>query len=83
MQAEKEREEQLTAEIASLWNSSQTRATTIFIDKQKEEEIKTVMSSITLPPAAIPSWAQSLSDEELKSNLSELINSTKKSLQQE
>lgn len=66
-------EAEVAKEIAVVWNSDPPAPDRLQLDCGKVEQIKSAMASFTLPESAIPPWAQNLSDEEWKSQVSNLL----------
>lgn len=67
-------------EIArEVWNAAPQpeRANHIQLDDQTTNQIMTLMSGISLPPTAIPEWAQNLPEEKWKTDLLEKIRRNK------
>lgn len=60
-------------ETAVVWNSNPPASDRLQLDCGKVEQIKSAMASFSLPESAIPPWAQNLSDEEWKSQVSSLL----------
>lgn len=60
-------------ERAGVWNSNTPAPDRLELDCGKVKQIKSVMASFTLPESAIPPWAQNLSEEEWKSQVSHLL----------
>lgn len=51
--------------------------TDIEMDSKKVDEVKQVMSTITLPPSSIPDWASNISEEEWKQQLTKRLQAMK------
>lgn len=66
-------EAEVAKETAVVWNSDPPASDRLQLDCGKVEQIKSAMASFTLPESAIPPWAQNLSDEEWKSQVSNLL----------
>merc|ERR1712243_8198 len=59
LEASAQFEETDRRETAELWNTpAGVQQNSISLDSQRLEEIKAAMSTFSLPPTAIPSWAQ-------------------------
>lgn len=54
-------------------SESSDRSANIPLNTNQIEEIKSIMSNINLPGAAIPTWANSITDDELKKAVDEKI----------
>ncbi|KAK3856660.1 hypothetical protein Pcinc_037033 [Petrolisthes cinctipes] len=77
------RDAEARREVSALWTCrtapTPTPSTTtppsdrLELDGKKVEEIKSAMSSITLPPSATPSWAHNLSDEDWQQQIATLL----------
>ncbi|CAL4110363.1 unnamed protein product [Meganyctiphanes norvegica] len=66
LEASANHEETVRQETAEIWNTPTPVdiSTRLSLDSERVEEIKIAMSSFSLPPTAIPAWAQGLSQEE-------------------
>ncbi|KAG0714867.1 Retrovirus-related Pol polyprotein from type-1 retrotransposable element R2 [Chionoecetes opilio] len=73
VQSAQEWEADVARETAVMWNSNLPAPDRLQLDCGKVEQIKSAMASFTLPQSAIPPWAQNLSDEEWKSQVSSLL----------
>uniref|UniRef100_A0A7G3AKQ0 Male-enhanced antigen 1 n=1 Tax=Lutzomyia longipalpis TaxID=7200 RepID=A0A7G3AKQ0_LUTLO len=60
-----------------VWNDPRPEALTIDLDGDKEREIMNVMAGFSLPPTAIPTWAQGVSEKEWKEDLLKRIRDRK------
>ncbi|XP_015117286.1 male-enhanced antigen 1 [Diachasma alloeum] len=64
-------------ETLQVWSSPST-ASNIDLDADKISQVKSAMATFTLPKAAIPEWAQSVSEEQWKNRLIDKIKEMQK-----
>uniref|UniRef100_A0A1L8DCN0 Male-enhanced antigen 1 n=1 Tax=Nyssomyia neivai TaxID=330878 RepID=A0A1L8DCN0_9DIPT len=60
-----------------VWNAPRPEGLTIDLDGDKEREIMNVMAGFSLPPTAIPTWAQGVSEKDWKDDLLKRIRDRK------
>ncbi|KAJ3665440.1 hypothetical protein Zmor_000936 [Zophobas morio] len=65
--------------VKEVWTAPYPKAVDIVMDSSKVDEVKQAMVNFTLPPSAIPEWANTIPEEQWKQQLiSKLQNLEKK-----